>query len=225
MVQYSTRVLTAIPELLMDRGFITKEQSKEWTTSFSAVRRELSLTRRTLRFFRQIQIIDGIIKTIKRYSDNKTRAGSRETNLLYMGLKVVNSALAVLFFTLDHVFWAYLARVHRNQKLVNKVGDISDWIYIAQSLITISTNSMDSHYAQKEYLDPKTSESRRAELDQNIHEFNLESIKNFTDMITAIFFLDNKRFTEPFIGLVGMIGSAVSIYRYWVFYKYKKSKA
>lgn len=224
-MQYSTRLLSAVPEFLVQYGFTTKEGGKEWTTALNAVRRELSLTRRTLRFFRQIQIIDGILKTIQRYSDPKSKPGTRETNLVYMGLKVINSILAVAFFTMDHVFWGYLARVHRNQNLVKKVGDISDWIYITQSFITITTNSIDSHYAQKEYLNPKTTVSRQTELDQNIFEYNLESIKNFTDMVTAIFFLDNKRFTEPFIGIAGMIGSAVSIYRYWVFYKNKKSKA
>lgn len=199
-MQYSTRFLKYLPIALLRFNLLSAESEKQYQEALNTVRRDLSVGRRTLRWFKQIQVILNMYKLLQRHLNSKP--GSKESNTWYVAMKMANSALAVVFFSLDHVFWAYLIKLHRNRALVNRVGDISDYIYIAQSILSIGTNCIDAHYTKENH--------------GLLSELAMESIKNFTDMITAIYFLDAKLFDDWFIGLVGCVGSAIHIYRYYI---------
>lgn len=142
-----------MPEYLKEKKLILPETNEEYQKFFKEIRREFSLTRRTLRWFRQLPVLYNSWKLVMKYMKEYEKVkGTKDGNPWYVFLRAFNGFLAAVFFTLDHIFWAYLAKLHRNQKLVNKVGDIADWIYITQSIMTICTNSIEMHYMQQEAL-------------------------------------------------------------------------
>lgn len=199
-IQYSTRFLKVIPEKLLANGLMEPENEKDWQDLLRKFRREFSLCRRTLRFFRQLQILNSSYKLLEKYfkGPEPGKKPTKESNPFYVLFRTLNSLLALCFFSMDHIFWAYLAKLHRNWDLVKKVGDISDYIWIIQSLLSITTNIMEMYYDR-----------------QRATPMGLECIKNFTDMLTAIYFLDNKVYDEWFVGVFGCIGSAIGIYRWY----------
>ena len=199
-MQYSTRFLKYLPIALLRFNLLSPDSEKEYQEALNTIRKDLSVGRRTLRWFKQIQVILNMYKLLQRYLNSKP--GSKESSSWYFAIKMINSALAVVFFSLDHIFWAYLIKLHRNRELVNRVGDISDYIYISQSILSIITNCIDAHFMKDSH--------------GMVSELAMESIKNFTDMTTAIFFLDSKLFDDWFVGVVGCIGSAIHIYRYYI---------
>ena len=200
---------------------MSKENSKEWETMLKGIRRELSFTRRTLRWFRQLPILISAWRLISRYrSASEAKKEGKDANSIYFTARLLNYILAAGYFCLDHVFWTHMARLHKNKALVNLSGEIADYFYIIQSILTMTTNCMDMHYLRKQtnqakQAGTKQSKEQAEHIRQAIHEHSLECIKAFTDMLTAIFFLDNSRWSEPFIGVVGSLGSFISIYRYW----------
>ena len=48
----------------------------------------------------------------------------------WLAFKCASNILAAVFFSLDHVFWAYLIKLHSNRDLTNKVGEVTDYIWI-----------------------------------------------------------------------------------------------
>ena len=132
---------------------------------------------------------------IEKYNQNKNKLdGSKDGNLSYLLLKLINGISGIAFFSIDHVFWAYLAGLHKNRDLVKKVGDIADYLYILQSLVSITTNLIDMYYLQREIreLDSNIPENiiKINNKRQLITEICLENIKYFTDMIVCYFNLD-----------------------------------
>lgn len=187
-MQYSTRFLKELPEFMYARELITKETNDEYQSMLRKVRRELSFARRTTRWFRQFQVLYNAYRMIERYFNQYEKVkGTKDGNFAYIVIRTINSILAAFFFTLDHIFWAYMANLHRNKKLINKVGDIADYIYITQSLLTICQNSIELHYLQRDMLalnsDDPVQAQKLAAKRQLVTEVSLESIKNFTDML------------------------------------------
>lgn len=135
-IQYSTRFV--VPLIHRYAHLIKPGNPEAFATASEKIlkktRRELSTARRTLRFFKQLQVLWSVYKLVKNFSKNKASAEakfSKLANPCYVTLRSINNVLASAFFSLDHVFWAYLIGLHRNRELLGRVGDITDYIWIA----------------------------------------------------------------------------------------------
>lgn len=115
-------------------------------------RRELSTARRTLRLFKQIQVLWTVYKLIRNFPKNKQMGDakfSKYASPYYVTLKCINNSLAAVFFSLDHVFWSYLIKLHRDKEIVGRVGDICDYVWIVQSGANIACQLIEMQLNQK----------------------------------------------------------------------------
>ena len=178
-----------------------KQPTQEFYQVFlKKLRRELSLARRTTRFFKQIQMLWSVIKLIKGFRKYRTTPYKKEGHFVYVLLRVINNINGCVFFCLDHVLWSYMVRIHRDKDLFKKAGDTSDYFWILQNsinivlcLIEMNINNKLSHKVEKKYhlLERKKSfdyeedkeqlVERLAELDQSNHELGLEIIRAMCD--------------------------------------------
>lgn len=137
-VQYSTRFV--IPAIYNTTEYFKMDPkiAKRYDRILTLTRKELSIARRTVRIFKQMQVLWTVYKLIKNFRKNREIPFKREGYVSYVILKSINNILASVFFSLDHVFWSYLIRLHRNKDLVGRVGDICDYVWIVQSCANMS---------------------------------------------------------------------------------------
>ena len=141
-VQYSTRFLTPLVHRY-GRFFDSKNPekfAKSCEVIFNSLRRELSTARRTLRIFKQISVLWTVYRLVVNYPTNKSMPDSEFSKFAsptWLIFKCASNLLAGVFFSLDHVFWAYLIKLHSNRDLTNRVGKITDYIWITQSIFNV----------------------------------------------------------------------------------------
>lgn len=224
-IQYSTRFI--IPIIHRYSHLLNPKNPEKFAKNYEKIlkktRRELSTARRTLRLFKQIQVLWTVYKLIRNFPENKKKADakfSKYANPCYVTLKCANNFFAAIFFSLDHVFWSYLIGLHRNRDLVGRVGDICDYIWITQNcfniamkLVEMQLNQSKIKNLEKELLKlseireskwTSKNESRRkkllrqvAKLEDTNNELPLEIIKSFCDSIVSTPFLPLFNFFRP----------------------------
>lgn len=111
--------------------------------------------------------------------------GKKESCLWYVTLRSFSNLLGMAFFALDHIFWAYLIKIHRNKPLIAIVAKASDYIYIVSGLLNISTSCVEMHYLQRELQAHKGKLGAEQQLAFNnqISEISAEILKCITDIV------------------------------------------
>ena len=123
---------------------------------------------------------------ITRYRHEKSSfQGRKESCLWYVTLRSFSNLLGMAFFALDHIFWAYLIKIHRNKPLIAIVAKASDYIYIVSGLLNISTSCIEMHYLQTEHQahKGKLGLEQQMALNNQISEISAEILKCITDIV------------------------------------------
>lgn len=182
----------------------------------SSTKRELSTARRTLRIFKQFQVLWTVFKLIKNFKKNQKIPFKKEGCLQYVILKSINNILASIFFSLDHVFWAYMIKLHRNRDLVGKVGDFCDYVWIVQSCanITMCMVEMGINQAHIKKLRKRIRKLRKFSFKSN-EEDEDEGVKEEDKIVSKIESLEEANAEIPLEVIKSVCDSIVNFFKYF----------
>ena len=158
------------------------------TMDLDLLRRQLSLVRRTLRLFRQIHSVDTLWKF---YTKMNSETQPDKMRPVYSSLKVLNALLMCLFLGCDHICWAYLTKAHKNKSLFKQATDFSDKLLLTQSVFSIVTNLMECAWLQQSCTPATQVDQGQTQVLTGlaVQDLCLETIKNFTDVLVALYVL------------------------------------
>ena len=147
VIQYSMRIWVDLAKTHSDK--LGKERTDSWIKMFNLVKRNLSATRRACRIGKQITVLHTLFKLIYNYKSYKNKKFNKFGNFYYVLFRAINCLLATTFFSLDHIFWAYLAGLHRNRDLTSRVAIINDYVWLSSSTTNIIYNLIEMSLTQK----------------------------------------------------------------------------
>jgi len=141
-----------------------------------SLRRELSFTRRTARFFLQIQFIYSSFKMIKAFRQAKKEKHNPRGSLFYVVVSTLSNLLGVSFLSLDAIFWGYMAKITTNRELASKILEANSYIWIASSIVMIVLALFELQSNQYLARDIKAGKFR--DLDHVKREIKFKKIEN-----------------------------------------------
>lgn len=191
-IQYSMRIWLALTKNYQTN--LGKERANSLIETFNLVKRSMSAARRCCRFGKQLSVLQTVYRLIAGFKQAKTRKFNKFGNIYYVIFRCVNNLLASVFFSLDHIFWAYLVGLHKNRDLVGRVGIISDYVWISSSICSIIYSCVEMSLIQQETNTKIESKSDKNGLevslgksDRKIDDLALDIVKHICDICVNFF--------------------------------------
>lgn len=103
------------------------------------------MTRKILRFFKQIGIMREIIRLLKAHFGKQTDPSDLETMRSYVVFKVLGDLSLGLFFLADHVLWLCKTNLVNRPSLQASADFLSNLFWLLDCLFTILHRSISLH--------------------------------------------------------------------------------